>query len=94
MQPFRPAPAVEHAPGELVDDLHLAAGYFVVDFALVQRLRPQSLDQVIDEMAVLGPVQVVDAEEPLGLRDALLGDRDGLVLLVDLVVEVCHEPLL
>ena len=45
-------------------------------------------------MAVLGPVEVVDAEEALGLGDALLGDRHGLVLLVDLEVEVGHELLL
>ena len=37
---------------------------------------------------MLGEVHVVDAEELLGLLDAPLGDRDGLVLLVGLVVEV------
>ena len=45
-------------------------------------------------MAVLGPVEVVDAEEALGLGDALLGDRHRLVLLVELVVEVGDELLL
>ncbi len=45
-------------------------------------------------MAVLGAVEVVDAEEALGLGDAELGDRDGLVLLVELVVEVGDELLL
>ena len=45
-------------------------------------------------MAVLGPVEVVDAEEALGLGDALLGDRHGLVLLVELEVEVGDELLL
>ena len=42
-------------------------------------------------MAVLGAVEVVDAEELLGLRDAALGDRDRLVLLVELVVVVGDE---
>src|SRR2546430_13720106 len=38
--------------------------------------------------------EVVDGEEALRLGDALLGDRDGLVLLVDLEVELRHELLL
>ncbi len=94
VQPLRPAPALEDAPGELVDDLDLAVDHRVVDVALVQRLGAQRLDQVVDEMAVLGPVEVVDAEEALRLGDALLGDRDRLVLLVDLEVEVRQELLL
>ncbi len=60
VQPLRPAPAVEDAPGELVDDLDLAVDHRVVDVALVQRLRAQRLDQVVDEVAVLGAVEVVD----------------------------------
>ena len=60
----------------------------VVDVALVERLGLERLLQVVDERAVLGAVQVRDAEELLGLRDALLGDRDGLVLLLELEVEV------
>ena len=94
VQALRPAPALEDPAGELVDDLDLAVDHRVVDVALVQRLRLQRLDQVVDEVAVLGPVQVVDAEEALGLGDALLGDRDRLVLLVELVVEVGDELLL
>ena len=66
----------------------------VVDVALVERLGLQRLDQVVDEVPVLGEVEVVDAEELLGLRDALLGDGDGLVLLVELVVEVGDVVLL
>ena len=89
-----PAPALEDAPGELVDDLHLAVDHRVVDVALVQRLGLQRLDQVVDEMAVLGAVEVVDPEEALGLGDAPLGHRDRLVLLVELVVEVGDELLL
>ena len=37
---------------------------------------------------MLGEIHVLDAEELLGLLDAALGDRDRLVLLVGLVVEV------
>ena len=88
MQALRPAPALEDAAGELVDDLHLAVDHRVVDVALVQRLGAQRLVEVVDEVAVLGAVEVVDAEEALGLGDALLHHRHRLVLLVEFVVEV------
>ena len=88
VQALGPAPALEDAAGELVDDHHLAVDHGVVLVALVERLGLQRLDQVVDEVAVLGEVEVLDAEELLGLRDAALGRRDGLVLLVVLVVVV------
>jgi hypothetical protein len=94
VQALRPAPAVEDAAGELVDDLHLAVDHGVVDVALVQRLGLERLDQVVDERAVLGAVEVLDAHEPLGLGHAALRHRDGLVLLVELEVEVGDELLL
>jgi hypothetical protein len=76
VQALRPAPALEDAPGELVDDAHLAVDHRVVDVALVERLGLQRLAEVVDHVAVLGAVEVVDAEELLGLGDAALGDRD------------------
>ena len=94
VQALRPAPALEDAAGELVDDLHLAVDDRVVDVALVERLGLQRLDEVVDHVAVLGAVEVVDAQELLGLGDARLGDGDGLVLLVELEVEVGDEVLL
>ena len=94
VQALRPAPAVEDAAGELVDDLHLAVDDGVVDVPLVERLGLQRLDEVVDERAVLGLVEVVDPEEALGLGDAALRDGDRLVLLLELVVEVGDELLL
>src|SRR5919198_814258 len=94
VQALRPAPALEDAAGELVDDPDLAVDDGVVDVALVERLRLQRLDEVVDEVAVLGAVEVVDAHELLGLRHAALGHRDRLVLLVELEVEVGDELLL
>ena len=88
VQALGPAPALEDAAGELVDDLDLAVDHRVVDVALVERLGLQRLLEVVDQVAVLGPVHVVDAEELLRLLDAALGDGDGLVLLVGLEVEV------
>src|SRR5919205_587732 len=60
VEALRPAAAVEDAPGELVDDLDLTVDDGVVDVLLVQRLRLERLDQVVDEGAVLRLVQVVD----------------------------------
>ena len=94
VQALRPAPALEDAAGELVDDLDLAVDHRVVDVALVERLGLQRLVQVVDQVAVLGPVEVLDAHEALGLGHALLADRNRLVLLVELEVEVGHELLL
>ena len=94
VQALRPAPALEDAAGELVDDHHLVVDDRVVDVPLVERLGLQRLDQVVDEVAVLGAVEVVDAHVALGLGDALLGHRDRLVLLVELEVEVGDEVLL
>src|SRR3954469_970615 len=93
VQTLRPAPALEDAASELVDDLDLAVDDRVVHVALVERLALERLDQVVDEVAVLGEIEVVDREELLGLGHALLGDGDGLVLLVGLVVEVGHVLL-
>ena len=88
VQALRPAPALEDAAGELVDDHHLAVDHRVVLVFLVERLGLQRLDQVVDEAAVLAEVEVVDADEFLGLLHAPLGRGDGLVLLVELVVVV------
>ena len=68
VQALRPAAAVQDAAGELVDDLDLAVDDGVVDVLLVERLGLQRLVQVVDQDAVLGAVEVVDAEEALGLR--------------------------
>ena len=93
VQALGPAPALEDAAGELVDDLHLAVDHLVVHAALVERLGLERLLEVVHEVAVLGLVHVVDAEELLRLLDAPLGDGHGLVLLVGLEVEVRHPAL-
>ena len=93
VQTLRPAPALEDAAGELVDDLHLAVDHLVVHAALVERLGLERLLEVVHEVPVLGLVHVVEAEELLRLLDAPLGDGHGLVLLVGLVVEVGHVVL-
>ena len=71
VQAFAPAPALHDAAGELVDDLHLAVLHDVVDVALVQRLRLQRLDEVVDELDVPRVVEVVDPERALDFSSAV-----------------------
>ena len=61
VQALAPAAAFHDAAGELVDDLHLAVLDDVVDVALVERLRLERLDQVVDELDVARAVEVLDA---------------------------------
>jgi hypothetical protein len=78
-----------HDPaGELVDDLDLAVLDDVVDVALVEGLRLQRLDQMVDELRVSRVVEVLDLERALDLLDRLLHGRDRLPLLVVRVVGV------
>jgi hypothetical protein len=80
------------AAGELVDDLDLAVLDHVLDVALVELLRLERGLQVVDEVDVHVVVQVLDAEDLLDLRHALLADRDRALLLVEFVVLVLVEP--
>src|SRR3954447_4512794 len=86
VQAFRPAPPFHDAAGEFVDDLYLAVLDHVVDVSLVERLRLERLDQVVDELRVAGVVQALDPQCALGCVDRRLARRDRLVLLVVLVV--------
>ena len=92
VQPFRIAPARHHAAGELVDDHHLAVADDVVLVALEQRVGAQRLVDVVDEGGVVGVVEVALLQEArlaqqlLDLLVAALGQRDGALLLVEVVV--------
>ena len=85
------APALQHAAGELVDDEDLAADDDVVLVALVELLGLQRVVEVADQRRVDRLVEVVDAELVLDLLDALLGDGDGALAFLDLVVDVAFE---
>ena len=86
VQALAPAAPFHQAAGELVDDLDLAVLDDVVDVALVERLRLQRLDQVVDELDVARVVEVLDPERALDGVDRRLRRRDRLVLLVIEVV--------
>ena len=86
VEAFAPAAPLHDPARELVDDLDLAVLHDVVDVPLVERLRLQRLDQVVDEENVARVVEIVDPERPLHLGDGRLRRRDGLELLVVEVV--------
>ena len=92
VQAFRIAPARHHAAGEFVDDDDLAVAHDVVLVALEQFMRAQRLVDVVHDRDVLDVVERVGLEHPgvaqplLQPLHAELGERDGALLLVDLVV--------
>ena len=95
VQTIAPA-APGHLPsGELVDDDDLAGGgddVFLV--FVVQRPRLERVVEVVHRRDV-ALVEVGPAKEPLGLLDTRLGERDGVVLLLEDVVlalvELCGD---
>ena len=86
-----PAPALEDAAGELVDDLHLAVLDDVVLVPLVELLGLQRDLQLVDEVLLHLVVDVLDAERGLDLVDAGLERDDDALVLLDLVVDVALQ---
>src|SRR5262249_54710158 len=93
VEPFAPAPALEDAAGELVDDLRLAVLNDVVDVPLEQLLGAQRRLELVHEVLVDMLVQVVDRERLLDATDAFFGRDDRTLRFVDLVVEVALQSL-
>jgi hypothetical protein len=85
------AAALQHPAGELVHDQHLAVADDVLVVALVELLGADGVLEVVDQRGVEGLVEVVQAQQALHLGDAGLGDRHGLLALVDLVVDVAPQ---
>ncbi len=90
VEPVAPAPARHQAAGELVDDDDQAVLDHVFDVAPVVRVGAQRLLHVmqqrhVDRVVEAAGLQAV-GEQPLGVGDAGLGERDRLALLVDRVV--------
>jgi hypothetical protein len=93
VQAVGPAPPGHQAPGEFVDDHHLAVLHHVMLVAVVKIVRAQRRGQVVHQVDVGGLVkaralrqQAVAREDLLGLLVARLGDHDLVVLLVDIEV--------
>jgi hypothetical protein len=88
MEALGVAATLEHPAGELVDDLHLAVVEQVLDVPVVQLLGAQRRLHVVDQVDGGVVVEVLDPEDLLDPRHALLGDEDLALALVDLVVLV------
>ena len=86
------AAAGEDAAGVLVDDEHLVVEDDVLLVVAEQLLGLDRVVQERDQRGVGRLVEVLDAEVVLDLGDAGLEDRDGALLLVDLVVDVLGQP--
>ncbi len=101
VQAVAPAATGHHAPGVLVHDQDLAALHEVLAVAAEEMLGAQGLFEVAQQARllgghVLGTFRVLErlAEQSLHVRDADLGQRDGAVLFVDLVIlglELLHQ---
>ena len=69
--------------GELIDDLYLIVLHHVVLVAVHHVVGLEGHDDAVLDLQVLGVGQVADVEELLHLVDALLGEVDRFILLVD-----------
>ena len=86
-----PPPTLQRAAGELVDDLHLAAGDEVVLVPVVEVLGGEGLGQLVHVVDRDGVVDVVHPDRLLHLLDPGLERDDRLLLLVHLVVDVAGQ---
>ena len=100
MKAIREPAALHHSARELVhdDDLALLDHVFLVSNK--QRLRLEGIFQLMDDAEIILSVQVGDIEQLLQLCDAIIGQRDTLVLFVYGVIDVhiqarnyAREPL-
>ncbi len=86
--------AADQSPaGVLVDDQDLAVDHHVVAVELEQLLGLDRVIQIGDQRGVGRFVQVVDAQPVLDHVDPVLQDRNGALLLVDLVMIITAEPV-
>ena len=86
VEPLGVSPSLQHTPRELVDDVDLPVADDVLVVLVEERLGPQSLVQVVDEVGVDVVVEVLHAQGLLDLLHAALGRGHLLLLLVHLVV--------
>jgi hypothetical protein len=88
VEPVAVAAPVHQATGELVDDHHLAVLDHVVDIQFEEGIGLEGLFHMVDQFDVPAAVEVVQVKQLLDLLDALRGQKDGPVPLVDDVVAV------
>ena len=89
VQAVAPVAARHEAPGELVDDHHLALVVDdVVHVALVEIVGLQGVVDQVRPFHVTGRVKALHASQMLGCANALVGEMCRVLLLVDLEVRV------
>ena len=101
MQSVRIAAANHETTRELIDNDDLIVAHDVVAVALHQSLGAQSCREAVRKLQILRRVEVLDADDALNLQDGFIGRRNGLLLLVELVVlallelsdGACHDSV-
>ena len=88
-----PAPAVQDATRELIDDPDLAFGDDIVDVAFEEFPRLQSRLELVHEVLVDVLVEVVHAERVFDAVDPFFGGDHGALGFIDLIVTVALEHL-
>src|SRR5208282_2871684 len=91
MQTVGPAPARHLASREFVDDHHFAFFHDIIDIALEERVRAQSLIDVMNDVHVGGVEEIAEIEQTLAFRDAFFGERRGALLFVERVIDFLDE---
>ncbi|MCG3775497.1 MAG: hypothetical protein JW395_2337 [Nitrospira sp.] len=86
VQAVAPAAARHEAPGEFVHDDDFALFHDIIHVPLVEAIGLEPLDDVMDEVHMVGIVEIVHAEQFLDSDVAVLGQRRGLRLFLDRVV--------
>src|SRR5262249_16415230 len=87
VQSVAPAASWHDAPGELVYDDHLALFHYVLLVEMVEGMSLERLLDAVKHLDVVGVVKIAHRQYSLGRLDAFLGQRSGMLFLVDVVDE-------
>ena len=86
VQAVAPAASRHESPGEFIHDDDFALFHDIVDVPFVEGMGLERLDDVVDEIHMVGVVEVVNAEQFLDPDVAVFGQRRGLRFFLDGVV--------
>ena len=73
MQPIAPASARHQAAGELIDDDDFAALHDIIHVFLEQRMRPQGLRDVVENLDIMRIVEVLHMQQILDVLHPFFG---------------------
>jgi hypothetical protein len=92
VEPIRPTPPGHQSTGVLIDDHDLAVLDDIVSVSLEERVGLERLVDVVEDLHVVGIVEVVDAQLQLDLIHAAVGEVHAAALLVNHVVDLSLKP--